>query len=125
MGRARRRGLRPRYRQGRGLHGHLRTGRDQSGDGLANAMLDSVPVVAITGQVVQPLIGRDAFQEVRHHRHHPAGHQAQLPGQRIRGHRADDQGGVLPGAIGRPGPVLVDIPKNLFIAKEARNSRPR
>ena len=32
--------------------------------GLANAMLDSIPIVAITGQVVQPLIGRDAFQEV-------------------------------------------------------------
>src|SRR5215217_5831545 len=31
--------------------------------GLANAMLDSVPMVAITGQVVQPMIGRDAFQE--------------------------------------------------------------
>ena len=31
--------------------------------GLANAQLDSVPVVAITGQVVQPLIGKDAFQE--------------------------------------------------------------
>src|SRR3954469_13648815 len=32
--------------------------------GLADAMLDSVPIVAITGQVIQPLIGRDAFQEV-------------------------------------------------------------
>ena len=65
--------------------------------GLANAMLDSVPIVAITGQVVQPLIGRDAFQEVditgitlpvtKHNylvQPHP-------------GHRADDQGSVLPG----------------------------
>ena len=32
--------------------------------GLANAQLDSVPLVAITGQVSQPMIGRDAFQEV-------------------------------------------------------------
>ena len=30
--------------------------------GLADAMLDSVPIVAITGQVIQPLIGRDAFR---------------------------------------------------------------
>jgi acetolactate synthase I/II/III large subunit len=31
--------------------------------GLANAMLDSIPVVAITGQVASPLVGTDAFQE--------------------------------------------------------------
>ncbi|WP_265102477.1 thiamine pyrophosphate-binding protein, partial [Klebsiella pneumoniae] len=32
--------------------------------GLADALLDSVPVVAITGQVAAPFIGTDAFQEV-------------------------------------------------------------
>ncbi|MDI8752160.1 hypothetical protein MJH54_34710, partial [Salmonella enterica subsp. enterica serovar Montevideo] len=32
--------------------------------GLADALLDSVPVVAITGQVSAPFIGTDAFQEV-------------------------------------------------------------
>ncbi len=32
--------------------------------GLADALLDSVPIVAITGQVASPLIGTDAFQEV-------------------------------------------------------------
>ena len=68
--------------------------------GLANALLDSVPVVAITGQVVQPLIGRDAFQEVditgitlpvtKHNYLVPAD----------RGYRADDQGSVLSGALG-------------------------
>ena len=31
--------------------------------GLAGAMMDSVPVVAITGQVASPLVGTDAFQE--------------------------------------------------------------
>ena len=31
--------------------------------GLANAMMDSVPLVAITGQVARPAIGKDAFQE--------------------------------------------------------------
>ena len=32
--------------------------------GIANAHLDSVPMVAITGQVARPFIGKDAFQEV-------------------------------------------------------------
>ncbi|HEX9976160.1 MAG TPA: thiamine pyrophosphate-binding protein, partial [Dehalococcoidales bacterium] len=32
--------------------------------GIANACLDSVPIVAITGQVARPFIGKDAFQEV-------------------------------------------------------------
>src|SRR5690606_22544050 len=32
--------------------------------GIANAYMDSVPLVAITGQVAQPLMGTDAFQEV-------------------------------------------------------------
>ena len=32
--------------------------------GLANAFLDSVPMVAVTGQVAAPLMGTDAFQEV-------------------------------------------------------------
>ena len=32
--------------------------------GIANAYLDSVPMVALTGQVTRPLIGKDAFQEI-------------------------------------------------------------
>ena len=32
--------------------------------GIANAYLDSVPIVAITGQVARPFIGKDAFQEI-------------------------------------------------------------
>ena len=32
--------------------------------GIANAYLDSVPMVAITGQVARPFIGKDAFQEI-------------------------------------------------------------
>jgi acetolactate synthase-1/2/3 large subunit len=42
--------------------------------GIANAMMDSVPIVCITGQVPAHLVGSDAF------RHHAADHQAQLPG---------------------------------------------
>ena len=65
--------------------------------GLADAMLDSVPIVAITGQVIQPLIGRDAFQEVditgitlpvTKHNYLVQPH---------RGSGADDQRGVPPG----------------------------
>ena len=73
--------------------------------GLANSQLDSVPVVAITGQVGQALIGRDAFQEtditgitlpITKHNYLV---------QSARRDRPDDQGGVLPGAIRptRPG----------------------
>src|SRR5689334_3467806 len=80
---------------------------------IADAYMDSVPIVAITGQVARPAIGTDAFQE------------------------ADIQGITLPiikhnfliqapeeiprvlaeafhlAATGRPGPVLVDIPKDV------------
>ncbi|MEV0727159.1 acetolactate synthase large subunit [Polymorphospora sp. NPDC050346] len=84
---------------------------------IADAYMDSVPVVAITGQVARPAIGTDAFQE------------------------ADIQGITLPitkhnylvqtpeeiprilaeafhlASTGRPGPVLVDIPKDVLQAQ--------
>ncbi|GAA4676342.1 acetolactate synthase large subunit [Phytohabitans rumicis] len=84
---------------------------------IADAYMDSVPIVAITGQVPRPAIGTDAFQE------------------------ADIQGITLPitkhnylvttpeeiprilaeafhlAATGRPGPVLVDIPKDVLQAQ--------
>jgi acetolactate synthase-1/2/3 large subunit len=84
---------------------------------IADAYMDSVPIVAITGQVARPSIGTDAFQE------------------------ADIQGITLPitkhnfliqtpeeipqilaeafhlAATGRPGPVLVDIPKDVMQAQ--------
>ncbi|MDG4769609.1 acetolactate synthase large subunit [Solwaraspora sp. WMMD792] len=84
---------------------------------IADAYMDSVPIVAITGQVARPSIGTDAFQE------------------------ADIQGITLPitkhnylvqsgeeiprvlaeafhlAATGRPGPVLVDIPKDVLQAQ--------
>ncbi|MFE0590639.1 acetolactate synthase large subunit [Micromonospora echinospora] len=84
---------------------------------IADAYMDSVPMVAITGQVARPAIGTDAFQE------------------------ADIQGITLPitkhnflvqtpeeiprvlaeafhlAATGRPGPVLVDIPKDVLQAQ--------
>jgi acetolactate synthase-1/2/3 large subunit len=84
---------------------------------IADAYMDSVPIVAITGQVARPSIGTDAFQE------------------------ADIQGITLPitkhnfliqtaeeipqviaeafhlAATGRPGPVLVDVPKDVLMAQ--------
>ena len=97
MGGAGRRRLRARDRQARRLLATSGPGATNLVTGLADAMLDSVPIVAITGQVIQPLIGRDAFQEVditgitlpvTKHNYLVQPH---------RGHRADDQGGVPPG----------------------------
>jgi acetolactate synthase I/II/III large subunit len=91
---------------------------------IADAYMDSVPIVAITGQVPRPAIGTDAFQE------------------------ADIQGITLPitehnylvqsaeeiprilaeafhlAATGRPGPVLVDIPKDVLQAQTTFNWPP-
>ena len=85
--------------------------------GLADAMLDSVPVVAITGQVVQHLIGRDAFQEVD-----ITGITLPVTKHNYMVTRVEDIAPTIKEAFylantGRPGPVLVDIPKTLFIAK--------
>ena len=49
--------------------------------GLTDALMDSVPVVCLTGQVPTHMIGNDAFQEADTGGHHAALHQAQLPGQ--------------------------------------------
>jgi acetolactate synthase I/II/III large subunit len=95
---------------------------------IADAKLDSVPLVAITGQVPQKVIGTDAFQETpivevcrsitKHH-------------YMITAEDPDDPESVLealrsiPRVVkeayfvartGRPGPVLIDFPKNIQIA---------
>ena len=85
--------------------------------GLADAMLDSVPLVAITGQVGQPMIGRDAFQEVD-----ITGITLPVTKHNYLVQRVEDIAPTIKEAFhlatsGRPGPVLVDIPKNLLIAK--------
>jgi acetolactate synthase-1/2/3 large subunit len=85
--------------------------------GLATAYMDSIPVVAITGQVAVSLIGRDSFQE------------ADIRGitTPITKHNyLVKDVNELPLALkeafyiartGRPGPVLVDIAKNVFAAE--------
>src|SRR5438309_10333243 len=85
--------------------------------GLVDAMMDSIPVVAITGQVTSKLMGSDAFQEADTFgitrsctKHNFLVKQlADLP-QAI--HEA-----FHIAASGRPGPVLVDIPKDVFQAQ--------
>jgi acetolactate synthase-1/2/3 large subunit len=85
--------------------------------GLVDAMMDSIPVVALTGQVTTKLIGSDAFQEAdtfgitRSCTKHNflVKNVADLP-QAI--HEA-----FYIAASGRPGPVLVDIPKDVFQAQ--------
>lgn len=84
---------------------------------LANAQLDSIPMVAITGQVAQPLIGRDGFQEVD-----ITGVSLPVTKHNYLVQRAEDIAPTIKEAFylaksGRPGPVLVDIPKNVFISK--------
>jgi acetolactate synthase-1/2/3 large subunit len=82
--------------------------------GLVDAMMDSIPIVALTGQVTSKLIGSDAFQEAdtfgitRSATKHNfmVRNVAELP-QII--HEA-----FYIAASGRPGPVLVDIPKDVF-----------
>ena len=85
--------------------------------GLADAMLDSVPLVAITGQVIQPLIGRDAFQEVD-----ITGITLPVTKHNYAVTRIQDLAPTIKEAFhlatsGRPGPVLIDIPKTLFQQK--------
>jgi acetolactate synthase-1/2/3 large subunit len=80
--------------------------------GIANAMLDSVPTVFITGQVASHLIGSDAFQETD-----VTGITLPITKHNWLVTRAEDIGPTLREAFaiarhGRPGPVLVDICKD-------------
>ena len=82
---------------------------------LADAKMDSVPIVAITGQVPTPVVGNDAFQE------------ADITGitMPITKHNflVKDPGAVAEtireafhiASTGRPGPVLVDLPKDVLV----------
>jgi len=81
--------------------------------GIANAYLDSVPMVAITGQVPQPLMGTDAFQETD-----IFGMTMPIVKHSIVVRRPEDIPSAMAEAFaiaegGRPGPVLVDLPKDV------------
>jgi len=82
--------------------------------GIANACLDSSPIVAITGQVATPFIGKDAFQEI------------DITGITLpitkHNHLVLDVGELARvvkeafyiAQAGKPGPVLIDIPRDVF-----------
>lgn len=83
---------------------------------LADAMLDSVPMVCITGQVALAAIGTDAFQECD-----TTGITRSITKHNFLVTRAQDIPQTIREAFhiattGRPGPVLVDIPKNIVDA---------
>lgn len=81
--------------------------------GLADALLDSVPVVAITGQVAASLIGTDAFQEVD-----ILGLSLACTKHSFLVESLDELPEIMAQAFhlassGRPGPILIDIPKDI------------
>ncbi|GHU89130.1 acetolactate synthase [Clostridia bacterium] len=81
--------------------------------GIATAYLDSVPLVAITGNVALPLIGKDSFQEVD-----IAGITMPVTKHNYIVKDINELEDILREAFkiarsGRPGPVLVDIPKDI------------
>lgn len=85
--------------------------------GIANAQMDSIPIVCITGQVARELLGKDSFQEA-----FVTGITEQVAKYSIMVTEPKDIPQVLANAIfiaktGRPGPVVVDIPKDLFMTE--------
>jgi len=83
--------------------------------GIANAYLDSSPIIAITGQVARPFIGKDAFQEIditgitlpitkHNYLVLDVGSLAKIVKEAFHLARS-----------GRPGPVLIDIPRDIQI----------
>lgn len=85
--------------------------------GLADAMIDSTPVVCITGQVASHLLGTDAFQETD-----VIGISMPVTKWNVQVTKAEDIAPALAKAFyiartGRPGPVLVDITKDAQFGK--------
>lgn len=84
--------------------------------GIATAYMDSVPMVAITGNVPNDLIGADSFQEV-----YIAGITLPITKHNFVVRRVEDLADIVRRAFeiagsGRPGPVLIDIPKDVTAA---------
>lgn len=85
--------------------------------GLGDALMDSVPIVAITGQVGSPLIGTDAFQEAD-----VLGLSLACTKHSFIVQHIDELPEIIAQAFqiarsGRPGPVLIDIPKDVQFAE--------
>lgn len=89
--------------------------------GLGDAMMDSIPVVAITGQVSTPLIGTDAFQEAD-----VLGLSLACTKHSFIVQSTDELADVFAEAFeiaqsGRPGPVLIDVPRDIQIGEVPEN----
>src|SRR5579871_4564526 len=85
--------------------------------GLATAFMDSTPIVAITGQVARHFIGRDAFQETD-----VLGVTQPITKHNFLVRNTDEIADVVHEAFrvarsGRPGPVLIDVPKDVQLLK--------
>lgn len=85
--------------------------------GIATAYMDSIPIVVFTGQVPTKLIGNDAFQEVD-----TTGITRPITKHNFLVKRIEDLPKILKAAFyiartGRPGPVVVDLPKDIQQAK--------
>ena len=92
--------------------------------GIANAYLDSVPMVAITGNVPKPQLGTDSFQEID-----ITGITLPITKDNYIVECVEDLADTIRKAFrmamsGRPGPVLVDVPKDIQIAQCEYESQP-
>ncbi|WP_144186345.1 acetolactate synthase 3 large subunit [Elioraea rosea] len=92
--------------------------------GLVDALMDSIPVVCLTGQVPTHLIGNDAFQEAD-----TTGITRPATKHNYLIKNVDDVGRIVHEAFyvaraGRPGPVVIDLPKDVLINKGSYRGRP-
>lgn len=93
--------------------------------GIATAYMDSIPMVAITGNVGTSLIGRDSFQEV-----YIAGITMPITKHNFVVRHVEELADTVREAFriaqsGRPGPVLIDIPKDVTAATTEFTSKGR
>ncbi|MCP1242483.1 biosynthetic-type acetolactate synthase large subunit [Acetobacter lambici] len=97
--------------------------------GLLDAMMDSIPLVCLSGQVPTPLIGNDAFQEAD-----TTGITRPVTKYNYLVRKPEDLAPAVHEAFaiarsGRPGPVLIDLPKNITVGDalyvDAKSVTPR
>ncbi len=92
--------------------------------GLVDALMDSIPVVCLTGQVPTHMIGNDAFQEAD-----TTGITRPATKHNYLVKRSEDLARVVHEAFyvarsGRPGPVVIDLPKDILIGQAPYTEKP-
>jgi len=115
--------LRHRLRRNRRLFRDVRAGRDQPVTGIADANMDSIPMIALTGQVPTDFVGNDAFQETD-----TVGISQPVTKHNYFADDADTVGDDVSEAFaladeGRQGPTLVDLPKDVTQGRDRRPAR--